>query len=267
MLENNQKLCTKCNIEYPITNFYKNNGRYRKQCKSCYTSYSKQSKEDRSVYHKQYRETNKEYIQEHKKNYRVKKRLENNETIKPLENEIFKDISGYEGLYIVSNLGRVVSLEKNNAYKEYLKSFELSKGYPRLTLNKNGKGKHFFIHRLVAKAFIPNPENKPQINHINGIKTDYSIDNLEWCTPKENIEHSIRTGLAGTNSHRKHKTNKSGYIGVHFHKHCNKWTARILVNSKRISLGYFIDVIEAAKAYDKALDKYLDNTYQRNFPI
>lgn len=267
MLENNQKLCTKCNIEYPITNFYKNNGKHRNQCKSCYTSYSKQSKEEKSAYSKIYRELNSKYIREYKKNSRIKKREENLESINPLENEIFKDIIGYEGLYKISNFGRVLSMVKDNSYKECIKLYELHKGYPRVSLNKDGKAKHFFIHRLVAQAFISNHSNKPQINHINGIKTDYSINNLEWCTPKENIEHSIRTGLAGTNSHRKHKTNKSGYIGVHFHKGCNKWTARILVNGKRIYLGYFINVIDAAKAYDEALDKYLDNTYQRNFPI
>lgn len=201
------------------------------------------------------------------KEYRFRKRQSSYSYIELLDGEIFKPIIGYENIYKISNYGRVVSLTKENCYQEKLKSFELCKGYPRVSLWNNGKGKHFFIHRLVAEAFIPNPDNKPHINHINGIKTDYSINNLEWCTPKENIEHSIRTGLAGTNSHRKHKTNKSGYIGVCFHKSTKKWRTRLLVNGIRISIGYYTDVVDAAKAYDEALDKYLDDTYQRNFPI
>lgn len=253
MLENNQKICTKCNKILPITNFYKYKDKLRNQCKPCFNSYDTVPKEIKNT---------------NRKIKRAKKREEVFSSIPILEGEIFKPILGYENAYKVSNYGRIVSLSKQiNCYQEKLKSFELCKGYPRVSLWNNGKGKHFFIHRLVAEAFIPNPDNKPHINHINGIKTDYSINNLEWCTPKENIEHSIRTGLAGTTLHKKTKLNKSGYIGVSYCKLTKKWLSRITINKKRISLGYFIDVIEAAKAYDKALDKYLDNTYQRNFPI
>ena len=72
-------------------------------------------------------------------------------------------------------------------------------GYPAVRLN-NGKHKtdgHWFrVHRLIAEAFIPNPTNKPHINHKNGIRNDNRIENLEWCTPKENVQHAYRTGLA-----------------------------------------------------------------------
>ena len=112
--------------------------------------------------------------------------------------EIWKDIEDYEGYYEVSNMGRVRSLDrivrKNNGAKlskgVVLKG-DIARGYVRVMLHKEGVIKRFLIHRLVAKAFIPNPENKPQINHINRIKNDNIVENLEWCTQKENMQHAI----------------------------------------------------------------------------
>ena len=99
--------------------------------------------------------------------------------------EIWKDIRGYEGLYRVSNLGRVISLERIDSrgriWPERLIYIgnDYSKGYLVVKLCKDGKQKAYKVHRLVADAFIPNPENLPQVNHINEDKTDNRAENLE----------------------------------------------------------------------------------------
>jgi hypothetical protein len=120
--------------------------------------------------------------------------------------EIWKDIKGYEGLYQVSNLGNVKSLKYNqqNIVKE-LELVKTTKGYRTVNL----KGKVILVHRLVAETFVPNPENKKIINHINGIKNDNRAMNLEWCTPSENTQHAYRTGLkVATSNHLKKKINQ-----------------------------------------------------------
>ena len=106
--------------------------------------------------------------------------------------EIWKDIKDYEGLYQVSNLGRVKSLNYNKTGREQvLKPTMDVDGYLRLTLYKDGKQK-FGVHRLVAEAFIPNPENLPQINHKDEDKTNNCIWNLEWCDSKYNNNYGTR---------------------------------------------------------------------------
>jgi predicted XRE-type DNA-binding protein len=107
-----------------------------------------------------------------------------------MEKEIWKDVIGYEGLYQVSNLGRVKSLRKNLI----MKLCSANHGYLNVGLNKNLK-KSFYIHRLVAQAFIPNPENKPQVNHKDGNRLNNKVENLEWNTNYENMRHGYDTGL------------------------------------------------------------------------
>jgi len=113
--------------------------------------------------------------------------------------EVWKDIAGFEGCYQVSNLGNVKSLyrlvgcafgAKKSTPEKILKGVSSKHGYLFVNVGKNKT-----IHRLVALAFIPNPDNKPCINHINGIKSDNRLDNLEWCTYSENTTHSYINSL------------------------------------------------------------------------
>lgn len=109
--------------------------------------------------------------------------------------EIWEPIKGYENLYEVSNLGRVKSLNYGRTRKEQvLKPVKNNKGYLLVDLCKNRKIKRFLIHRLVAQTFIPNPENKPHINHIDCNPKNNNVNNLEWCTPKENVQYAFKLG-------------------------------------------------------------------------
>lgn len=110
--------------------------------------------------------------------------------------EEWKDIEGYEGYYQVSNYGRVKSLKRNYlghdiVHQEIiLKPWLASRGYFYVNLS----GTHHCIHRLVSKAFISNLDNKPQVNHINGVKTDNRPENLEWCNASDNLIHAYKIG-------------------------------------------------------------------------
>lgn len=114
--------------------------------------------------------------------------------------EVWKDVVGYEGLYQVSNKGRVkrlINFDSKLSYskkelterKEKILKEECSNGYLRVTLTKNKKYKHFKVHRLVAEAFIPNPNNLPQINHKDINRKNNNVSNLEWCTAKYNMNY------------------------------------------------------------------------------
>lgn len=100
--------------------------------------------------------------------------------------EKYRDVAGYEGLYQVTSCGRVYSVNK----KKFLCQEETEKHYLRVDLlDRNGKRKHHKVHRLVAKAFIPNPDGKDQVNHKDGNKFNNSVTNLEWVTDEENKKH------------------------------------------------------------------------------
>ena len=127
-------------------------------------------------------------------------------SVNDLPCEIWRDVSNYEGLYQVSNFGRVKSfqLKKPRIIKLSLDSG----GYIKVILSKDGATKNHNVHILVAKAFVANPNNKPQINHLNGNKWDNRSDNLEWVTDSENKYHSYRTGLRKEPRGEKHRQAK-----------------------------------------------------------
>lgn len=116
-----------------------------------------------------------------------------------MNKEIWKPIKDYEGLYEVSNFGRIRSLPRQGTHSKNIhiisQNNKNSKGYWHCGLTKKGKQKTLSVHRLVAEAFIPNNDNLPQVNHIDGNKLNNNVNNLEWCTNIYNMQHSIKLGL------------------------------------------------------------------------
>ena len=137
--------------------------------------------------------------------------------------EIWKDVENYEGIYQVSNLGQVKSLDRwvNSSIKnnnkvmkkgKKLKKYVDSKtNYEYVKLSIYNKVKKSYIHRLVAQAFIPNPENKPQVNHIDGDKCNNRMNNLEYVSEKENMRHAFDNGLVKIKKGRQHHLAKNVY--------------------------------------------------------
>ena len=128
--------------------------------------------------------------------------------------EVWKDIKGYEGLYKISNYGRIKSLERiiptkinNNDFKlkreKILSPSKSKNGYLRICLFKNGNKKTYSIHRLVAQAFIPNPNNLPEVNHKDESKENNRVDNLEWCNNIYNQNYGTRKERISKNKSKK----------------------------------------------------------------
>ena len=138
--------------------------------------------------------------------------------------EIWKDVVGFERIYQVSNYGKIKSLGNKSNHKDaiIMKPILNYKGYLQINLRKNGKSYHFVVHRLVAQAFIPNPDNLPQVNHIDGNKQNNNVKNLEWCDNSYNQIHANKMGL---NKHRIERVKEV----------CNKPVAQLDLNGIEIN--------------------------------
>lgn len=119
--------------------------------------------------------------------------------------EVWKEIKGTDGRYAVSSSGRVWS----NFTKKVLKTYVNSAGYVLIRIEINGEKKNWQVHRLVAEAFIPNEQNKPQVNHIDAVRTNNNVENLEWCTPSENTRHSFKLGTSKRYAHHERPVRRS----------------------------------------------------------
>ena len=152
--------------------------------------------------------------------------------------ETYKSIEEFEN-YEISNFGTV----RNIKTKRILKA-SINRGYFRIGLMQNDKQKFMFIHNLVGLSFIPNPDNKALIDHIDRNPLNNSVQNLRWCTHSENQRNRCLM-----------KNNKSSIRGVrHYSK--NKWLAEIAVDCKRIHLGYYTHFDDAKNARFLAENKY-----------
>jgi hypothetical protein len=115
------------------------------------------------------------------------------ETLK--EQYKFIDIKGFEGLYAINKAGQVISYTNDKHKKDKVLKQDNSSLYARVALTKDNQRKKYCVHRLLAETFIPNPNNYPVVNHLNGKKEDNSLENLEWCSYSENTKHAFKIGL------------------------------------------------------------------------
>jgi len=149
--------------------------------------------------------------------------------------EIWKDVKGYEGLYQVSNYGNVKGLKRG----KLLKKTTVNKGYEMVCLCKENIKKSFEVQTIVASAFLIKLKEKCHVDHINEIKNDNRLCNLQYLTPRENTTKS--------------KKNKTGYTGVYYDSKRKRFRALIFINNKRNHLGWFKTDKEASYAYQKQL--------------
>ena len=180
-----------------------------------------------------------------------------------MHNEIWKDIKGYEGLYQVSNFGKVKSLARygyrgkgrGNKFfiKGGLKKLRIRNTYLCVNLSRDSIAKTCNVHFLVLESFTKQPKNFNYINHLDENPLNNYLNNLEWVNQRENTSFSID----------KSKTS-SKFVGVHFNKgnKLNPWMSQITIKGKKVYLGFFNKEIDAGKAYLEALQKYnLTNRY------
>lgn len=176
--------------------------------------------------------------------------------------EIFKDIPGYEGYYQVSDRGRVKSLNRividsrgvERFYKGRVIQGTINKGYRQFNLRINNKSRIFTASQLVAKTFLGHSVNGNTlvVDHINGVKTDDRLSNLRIVSHRENNSTCFR---------KDRQTLSSKFTGVYWSKDISKWVSRIQYEDKLVYLGCYDNEIDASNAYQKALAKVKDNTF------
>lgn len=159
-------------------------------------------------------------------------------------------LEGLEHLYEVSTYGRIRSPRK------LLVPWKINSGYLMIGMRKDNVKTRILMHRLVALTFIPNPDNNPEVNHINGIKSDNRVENIEWSTRSKNMLHASETGLR-KRGHKPCLGRKAGksspYYGVSIDRHRGKWVTSIRHEGKAVNIKRFDTAIEAARWYDAGL--------------
>ena len=168
--------------------------------------------------------------------------------------EVWKTVPGYDK-YMISDRGRVKSLNYNRTGKERVMRATLSNGYFTTALSKEGRSKTFPVHKLVAIAFLDHIPcgHDIEINHINGVKNDNNLSNLEILTKKEHVIVSWKS-----------RDKTSAYTGVSWSKSNKKWKAQVRVDGKQICIGHFEDEILASEAYQKKYKINLQKACQVN---
>ena len=165
-----------------------------------------------------------------------------------MEKEIWKDIEGYEGLYKVSNMGNVKSLNYRRTGKEgILKALKNRGGYLYVNLYKDGICKRCTIHRLVAIAFISNPDNLPEVNHKDENKSNNVISNLEWCSSSYNLSYNDRAKKVGKKVAEKLRGRKQSE--EHIKKRAEKRSKPVIAIAKRTGL-----IVEFASAHEAEIE-------------
>ena len=170
------------------------------------------------------------------------------EILKDLDYEMFLPIEGYDN-YFISNFGNI----KNSKTNKILKQHNQRQGYKLVSLKKDGKWKLLSVHRLVGIAFLENLDNKPMIDHIDNNPGNNNVKNLRWCSQKDNLANQD-----------KQKNNTSGYKGVAYHKHKNKYQAQININGKIKHLGLFETAEEASRCYEAKAKVIHKEFYYKN---
>ena len=158
--------------------------------------------------------------------------------------EIWKDIPNYEGIYQASSLGRIKSLNLKNKKPPIIRKLRLTMfGYQKVDLSKNGSKKYYQVHQLIAMTFLNHKpcKHKMVVDHINEIRTDNRLENLQIVTSRFNVSKAM-------------KNKSSKYTGVSWYKKYDCWVSKIHYKGKQLHLGYFKDEYEAYLAYKKKVE-------------